>query len=74
MNFGAATDAIPLEVVGQQVPHGPDPAPYVEAIRSYLDAGFEHIAIIPVGDEVEATLDFWEREVQPELRRELNPV
>ena len=74
VNFAAATDPIPHDVVAEQVPHGPDPAPYVEAVRSYLEAGFEHIAILPVGDDVEATLDFWEREVQPELRRVLDPV
>jgi hypothetical protein len=74
VNFAAATDPIPPEIVAQQVPHGPDPAPYVEGVRSYLEAGFENIAILPVGDEVDATLDFWEREVQRELRRVLDPV
>jgi hypothetical protein len=55
------------EQIGAQIPHGPDPQPYVDAIREYLDAGFARLAIVPVGDDVEGTLDFWEHQVKPEL-------
>lgn len=68
VNFDAALAPVDRATVGEQVPHGPDPAPYVEAVQAYLDAGFEHVAVMPVGDDVEGTLDFWEREVRPALR------
>ena len=54
-------------MIGDQVPHGPDPQPYVDAVQSFLSAGFERIAIIPIGDDLVGTLDFWEREVCPKL-------
>ncbi|HEX7094762.1 MAG TPA: TIGR03557 family F420-dependent LLM class oxidoreductase [Acidimicrobiales bacterium] len=74
VNFAAATDAIPPLAVGEVVPYGPDPARYVDAVRAFLDAGFEHIAILPVSDEIDETLRFWEDAVQPELRRVLEPA
>jgi hypothetical protein len=67
VNFEAACSVISPEQVGRQVPHGPDPAPYIEAVRAFLDAGFEHLSIIPAGDDVVGTLDFWEQEVRPSL-------
>jgi G6PDH family F420-dependent oxidoreductase len=67
VNFDAAAQPVPREVVGRKVPHGPDPAPYIEAVRSYLDAGFEHLAVMPVGDDVAGTFRFWEQEVRPAL-------
>ena len=35
--------------------------------RTTSTAGFENIAIVPVGDDLAGTLDFWEREVRPQL-------
>ena len=67
VNFDAACAPIPREVIGDDVPHGPDPEPYVTTIQSYLDAGFENIALLPVGDDLAGTLDFWEQEVRPKL-------
>jgi G6PDH family F420-dependent oxidoreductase len=66
-HFAAATQFMSDEQIGAQIPHGPDPQPYVDAIREYLDAGFARLAIVPVGDDVEGTLDFWEHQVKPEL-------
>jgi G6PDH family F420-dependent oxidoreductase len=67
VNFAAAAAPIPREVIGASVPHGPDPQPYIDAVRSYLDAGFGRIAILPVGDDIEGTFRFWEQEVRPAL-------
>jgi G6PDH family F420-dependent oxidoreductase len=67
VNFAAATEHLDRSAVVDQIPHGPDPEPYVEAIRSYVDAGFERLAILPVGDDVAGTLDFFEQQVRPAL-------
>ena len=67
VNFAAATESVrPADLAGA-IPHGPDPQPYLDAVRSYLDAGFERIAIVPVGDDVEGLLRFWQEELLPEL-------
>jgi G6PDH family F420-dependent oxidoreductase len=67
VNFDAACAKIPKETIGQQAPHGPDPKAYVETMQEFLTAGFENIAIVPLGDDLAGTLDFWENEVRPQL-------
>ncbi len=36
-------------------------------IRQYVDAGFERIAVVQVGDDQEGFLRFWTKEVLPRL-------
>ncbi|HRW36279.1 MAG TPA: TIGR03557 family F420-dependent LLM class oxidoreductase [Aquihabitans sp.] len=67
VNFAAACDTVRGEDLAGSVPSGPDPAPYVEAVRSYLDAGFEQLSIVPVGDDLAGTIRFWTEEVRPAL-------
>ncbi len=67
VNFAAACATVRLEDVGAKIPYGPDPQPYIDVVRSYRDAGFEHISIIPVTDDIEGLVDFWTREVRPAL-------
>jgi len=65
--FEAATQFLSDEQVGNAIPHGPDPEAYVQAVQEFIDAGFRKIAIVPVGDDFDATMDFWENSVKPEL-------
>ena len=65
--FQAATQFITDDQIGDQIPHGPDPAAYIESIRAFHDAGFRKLALVPVGDDIEGTLDFFENEIRPEL-------
>ena len=65
--FEAATRFLSDGQIGDAIPHGPDPEPYVAAIQEFVDAGFGNIAIVPVGDDFDGTMDFWEREVRPNL-------
>ncbi len=67
VHFAAATQFMTDEQIGEQIPHGPDPDVYVEAIRQYHDAGFRKLAVVPVGDDIEGTLDFWADQVLPAL-------
>jgi G6PDH family F420-dependent oxidoreductase len=66
-NFAAATAGVRPEDLGDSVPAGPDPEPYVEAIRRFTDAGFQRIAVLPIGDDVDGFLRFWTDEVRPAL-------
>ncbi len=66
-HFAAATQFISDDQVDRAIPNGPDPEPYVAAIRDFHDAGFRKLAVVPVGDDVEGTLDFFESEVKPRL-------
>jgi G6PDH family F420-dependent oxidoreductase len=68
-NFAAYTPLVRPEDVADKVPCGPDPEPYVEAVRRYRDAGFTHAAIVQIGGErQDAFFDFAEKELLPALR------
>lgn len=54
--------------IGEAIPHGPDPEPYIASVQSFIDAGFDKLAIVPIGDDLSGTLDFWETEVRPNLK------
>lgn len=66
MNFDAATALVRPEDLSDSIPHGPEPKSYVEAVRQFLDAGFERVSFVPVGDDLDR---FWA--VADEVRQEL---
>ncbi|MET7460738.1 LLM class F420-dependent oxidoreductase [Nonomuraea sp. NPDC005501] len=49
-------------------PCGPDPEAHVQAIRAYVDAGFDEVYVNQIGAEQDAFFDFYAREVLPRLR------
>ncbi|GAA3230390.1 TIGR03557 family F420-dependent LLM class oxidoreductase [Nonomuraea helvata] len=49
-------------------PVGPDPDVHAEAIRQYVDAGFDEVYVNQIGYEQDAFFDFYEREVLPRVR------
>jgi G6PDH family F420-dependent oxidoreductase len=67
VNFGAATQQVRPEDLAEDIPHGPDPEVYINALEVLRGNGFERIAIVPVGDDVEGLLSFLNSEVLPEL-------
>lgn len=50
------------------VPCGPDPEPFLDSVRTFVDAGYDHVYFHQVGDDQEGFLDFWQRELEPVLR------
>lgn len=57
MNFDAATASVRPEDMAKAIPHGSDPATYVDAVSAFLIAGFDKISFVPVGDDLDR---FWE--------------
>jgi hypothetical protein len=43
------------------------PERHVEGIKQFRDAGFEHVAVAFIGDDVQGFLRFWQDEVVPRL-------
>jgi coenzyme F420-dependent glucose-6-phosphate dehydrogenase len=68
-DFEAATAGITMEQATQHTPVGPDPEPYVHAIRTARDAGFDHIGLHQIGPDQDGFLSFWEKELQPAVAR-----
>jgi coenzyme F420-dependent glucose-6-phosphate dehydrogenase len=51
----------------ESLPAGPDPEPYVEAVREYEQAGFTHIYLHQIGRDQNGFFRFWRDELQPRL-------
>ena len=66
-DFGAVAESVTIEMATEGVPCGPDPAPVLEQIRTWEQAGFDQIAIHQVGPDQDGFFRFWEQELQPEL-------
>jgi G6PDH family F420-dependent oxidoreductase len=66
INFEAATSHVREEDVAEVIPCGADVDRHVEAIGKWTDAGFDHVAIVPLGD-VDRFFEFWEQDLKPRL-------
>lgn len=66
-NFEAATTVVTEDDVAEMVSCGPDPESHAAAIRQFVDAGFDHVAVIQCGSEQEGFLRFWQEELRPLL-------
>jgi G6PDH family F420-dependent oxidoreductase len=61
--FEAATGTAREDDVAEMVPCGPQ----VEAIRRFVEAGFDHVAVVQAGPDQAGFLRFWEQELRPKL-------
>jgi coenzyme F420-dependent glucose-6-phosphate dehydrogenase len=66
-HFEQAVKLVTEEKATESVPCGPNPEKHVEAIRKYIDAGFDHVYFHQIGPDQEGFLRFYEREVLPEF-------
>ncbi|WP_031087328.1 TIGR03557 family F420-dependent LLM class oxidoreductase [Streptomyces sp. NRRL WC-3549] len=69
VNFDAATTTVRLEDVQEKFACGPDPALYVDAVQSYVDAGFDRLVMQNAGPDPDGFIDFYTRELDAPLRR-----
>jgi hypothetical protein len=66
--FESATKTVRPEDLAETISAGPDVATHVAAIRKYVDAGFDHVAIVGAGDDQAGFIAFCEKELLPALR------
>ena len=64
-DFDAVAESVTIEMATDGVPCGPDPAPVLEQIRAWEQAGFDRIALHQVGPDQDGFFRFWEQELQP---------
>jgi G6PDH family F420-dependent oxidoreductase len=65
--FEAAAEGVTEEDIAEQVPHGPDPAPMLEEIRRFAEAGFTHVYVHQIGPDQHGFLKFAQRELLPHV-------
>ncbi|MGN6189218.1 MAG: TIGR03557 family F420-dependent LLM class oxidoreductase [Conexibacter sp.] len=67
--FEAASRYVTPEDVAEGIACGPDVQAHVEAVKAYLDAGFEEVALVQIGADTQTDFCAWcERELLPALR------
>ncbi|MGD9998333.1 MAG: TIGR03557 family F420-dependent LLM class oxidoreductase [Ilumatobacteraceae bacterium] len=73
VNFDAASAQVRPDDLQDTIPTGPDPQPYVDAVKKMRDAGFDRLAFVQVGPDQRQFFDFWDSELRDALR-ELEPA
>jgi G6PDH family F420-dependent oxidoreductase len=68
VNFDAASATVRPEDVTRQFAVGPDVERYVQHVRQYVDAGFDHIVLQNAGPDPEGFVAFFTRELSGRLR------
>jgi G6PDH family F420-dependent oxidoreductase len=66
VNFEAATASVREEDVATEISCGVDPDRHLEAIQQWLEAGFDRIAVVALGD-LDRFFELWEQELRPRL-------
>ncbi|MEY2396966.1 MAG: hypothetical protein QOJ00_140 [Actinomycetota bacterium] len=66
-HFKQATELVDEDKAAESTPVGPDVEPFVESVREYVDAGFDHIYLHQIGPDQRGFLEFWQEELGPAL-------
>jgi G6PDH family F420-dependent oxidoreductase len=68
INFDAAVAGVRTEdVVGKLVTAGPEPEAHAQAVRQFVEAGYEEVAVVQVADDKDGFFKAWESEIRPLL-------
>jgi G6PDH family F420-dependent oxidoreductase len=65
-HFESAAELVTIDRLAH-VPAGPDPQPYLDAIRRSIQGGFDHVCLHQVGPDQEQFMEFCARELLPAI-------
>ncbi|MDT0329547.1 TIGR03557 family F420-dependent LLM class oxidoreductase [Nocardiopsis lambiniae] len=68
INFEAATALTRAEDMRQMASVGPDPQEHLKQVRTFSEAGFDHLVLMNAGADVEDFFAYAEENLLPELR------
>jgi hypothetical protein len=68
VSFEAATAFVAPDDLRETVACGPDPDRHLEAARQFVDAGFDHLALLNAGPDPDGFFDFFARDLAEPLR------
>ncbi len=66
-HFEQASELVTEDMVADKIPCGPDPERHVEAIKAYVDAGFDEIFVGQIGEVTPEFFEFFRKEIEPRL-------
>ena len=67
-HFGQLAELITEEMVGENLPCGPDPQVHLDAMRAFVDAGYDEVYVNQIGPDQDGFFSFYAEQVLPELR------
>jgi G6PDH family F420-dependent oxidoreductase len=67
-HFEEAAEQIEEDDIAESIVCGPDRERHLEAICEFVDAGYDHVYVHQVGPDQAGFIEFFERELLPELR------
>jgi coenzyme F420-dependent glucose-6-phosphate dehydrogenase len=68
--FEKAAQLVTVDKIAELIPCGPDPEKHLNGIREYIKAGFDHIFIHQIGPNQEQFMNFYAREIFPQIAKE----
>jgi G6PDH family F420-dependent oxidoreductase len=66
-HFGQLSELVTEEMVGANMPCGPDPETHLDALRAFVDAGYDEVYVNQIGPDQEEFFAFYAEQVLPEL-------
>lgn len=66
-HFEQAVELVTEEDATKSVPCGPDVEPILASVRTFRDAGYDHLYFHQIGPDQQGFLEFWSRTLQPAL-------
>lgn len=67
-HFEELAQMVTPEEAAKSSPCGPDPDQHLQAIRAYVDAGFDEVHISQIGPDQDAFFEFYATRILPDLR------
>ncbi len=68
VNFAAFTKVVREEDIAEMVPCGPSADRIAEGVKRFVDAGFDEVALVQIGQNQAEFCDFYARELGPTLK------
>lgn len=72
VNFEAASSVVREADIAESFAYGPDVQRHLEKIRTYADAGFDHLALVNAGPDVDGFFRFYADELAPALSKDIH--
>jgi G6PDH family F420-dependent oxidoreductase len=66
-HFEQASQLVTLESTRESVIAGPDPAPHLDQVRKYADAGYDELYVANMGPHYRDMIDFYGKQILPEV-------
>jgi coenzyme F420-dependent glucose-6-phosphate dehydrogenase len=73
-HYEALGELVTEEQIKKAIVCSPDPQKHIDAIKEYVEAGFDHIGVGQCGPDQESFLRFYKEEVMPKLDLSREPV